>query len=147
MARYLALGLSAVLFVGAAFFFWKGQAGAIDTIPTAPAAEADRAPISAPPQAEERTREQKRFDRYDKDRDSSITRDEYLASRRKAYAKLDSNGDGRLSFDEWVRKTSDKFAKADGDGTGALTRAEFETTKVKRKSPARCACPPEREEE
>ena len=30
------------------------------------------------PEATERTREQKRFDRYDKDRDGKVTREEYL---------------------------------------------------------------------
>ena len=73
--------------------------GAVRTVPVT------RVPTTAPdPAAEElpralpKTREQKRFGRYDKDRDGAITRDEYLASRRKAYAKLDTNGDGRLSF-------------------------------------------------
>ena len=147
MARYLALGVSALLFVGAAFFFWKGQADASDPIPPPPAAGERRGDLPEPPRADERTREQKRFDRYDKDRNSSITREEYLASRRKAYAKLDADGDGRLSFEEWAKKTSDKFAKADADGSGALTPPEFEATKVVRKTPARCACPPERDED
>ena len=99
-------------------------------------------PASAPPEAGERTREEKRFDRYDKDRDQRITGEEYLASRRKAYAKLDADGDGRLSFDEWAKKTTDKFGKADADRSKALTREEFATTKLARKSPPRRNCPP-----
>ena len=66
-----------------------------------------------------------------------LTRDEYLASRRKAYAKLDANGDGRLSFDEWAAKTTTKFATADKGRDGALDAAEFATTAVKRKAGAK----------
>jgi hypothetical protein len=142
MWRFLAGVGSALLLSGAGLFWWTSAR------PESPLAQAVAPAVSAstadktvpPPEAEERTREEKRFDRYDKDRDQAITAEEYLASRRKAYAKLDANGDGRLSFDEWAKKTTDKFAKADGDGSRALTRAEFATTKVVRK--ARPACPP-----
>ena len=72
------------------------------------------------PEASDRTREQKRFDRYDKDRNGAVTREEYLASRRKAYARLDLNQDGQLSFDEWAAKTTTKFAAADGDRSGSM---------------------------
>ena len=96
----------------------------------------------AVPEAAPATREQKRFNRYDKDRDGRITRDEYLAARRKAFAKLDANGDGRLSFDEWAIKATTKFAAADKDASGAMTAAEFATTAVKRKAPSRAKCPP-----
>lgn len=99
------------------------------------------------PAAEERTREEKRFDRYDKDRDQKITTEEYLLSRRKAFAKLDANGDGRLGFEEWAKKTSDKFAKADADRSKALSRDEFATTKVLRKTKVPVKCPPPRDEE
>lgn len=95
-----------------------------------------------PPKASEKTREERRFGRYDKDRDGRITRDEYLASRRKAFAKLDTNGDGRLSFEEYAVATATKFAKADGDRSGVLNAAEFATTRVARKAPATPKCPP-----
>ena len=96
------------------------------------------------PEASDRTREQKRFDRYDKDRNGAVTREEYLASRRKAYAKLDLNQDGQLSFDEWAAKTTTKFADADGDQIGAMNPAEFVKTAPKRAKtraelPARCS--------
>ncbi len=94
------------------------------------------------PEATPRTREQKRFDRYDKDRDAKITRDEYLLARRKAYAKLDANHDGTLSFDEWAIKATTKFAAADHDRSGAMSAAEFATTAVKRKPASRLKCPP-----
>ena len=95
----------------------------------------------AAPEATDKTREQKRFDRYDKDRDAKITREEYLVQRRKAYARLDVDGDGKLSFDEWAVKAATKFADADRDKSGAMTAPEFATTAVKRKGPSRVNCP------
>ncbi|HET9512268.1 MAG TPA: EF-hand domain-containing protein [Sphingomonas sp.] len=148
MLRYLAGVVSALLLVAAGVFLFRSSA----STEVAPIAEPrsmasmagaqetdDDMPL---PQASRQTREQRRFNRYDKDRDAAITRDEYLASRRKAYAKLDTDGDGRLSFDEWATKATGKFATADRDKSGALTPAEFATTAVKR-APARRRCPPQ----
>lgn len=95
----------------------------------------------AVPEATDKTREQKRFDRYDKDRDGSITRGEYLLPRTKAFAKLDTNHDGMLSFDEWAVKTENKFAMADKDKSGAMSPAEFLATAVKHKTHPRAKCP------
>src|SRR3546814_3871441 len=92
--------------------FLFGSRAAAPLLPPAPPLEAIAAPAPLPskaPEASEKTREQKRFDRYDKDRDDIITRDELLAPRRKAYAKLDTDHDGRLSFEEWAIATSEKF--------------------------------------
>lgn len=155
MWRYLAGGVAALLMVAAGWMLFSTRATTDPIIPPAPspptAAQriAREGAADAPvPEASERTREEKRFDRYDKDRNDSITREEYLASRRKAFAKLDTNGDGRLSFDEWAAKTTAKFASADRDKSGAMDRAEFATTAVKRKTPLRSArkpeCPPVR---
>lgn len=95
----------------------------------------------AAPEADAKTREEKRFDRYDKDRNDAISRDEYFAARHKAFAKLDGNGDGRLSFEEWAAKSIARFADADADKSGTLGRTEFATTAPKRRPPAaRCAC-------
>jgi len=119
MWRFMAGVASALLLCGAGLVWWtngRDQTPVLSAFapPLARSTQAadDTAP---PPQAEERTREEKRFDRYDKDRDQAITTEEYLATRRKAYEKLDANGDGRLSFEEWAKKTTDKFAKADAD--------------------------------
>lgn len=147
MGRFLAGVASALLLVVAGMFLWKSVAGARDPVPLAPAdagapAPVALAPLADPPAASAKTREERRFSRYDKDKDGSVAREEYLASRRKAYAKLDANGDGRLSFDEWAVKTTAKFAAADADRTGALTPAEFATTRVVRKSTPRANCPP-----
>ena len=145
MWRYVAGGGALAAAVGAGVLI-AGRDGPSDVLPPQPrfqhaaaATTADDAPV---PEAAPATREQKRFDRYDKDRDGRITRDEYLAARRKAFAKLDSNGDGRLSFDEWAIKATTKFAGADKDGSGAMNAAEFATTAVKRKAPSRAKCPP-----
>ena len=145
MWRYLAGGLAALLMVAAGWTIFSGRARPDPVLPTAPAAAATPDPAVADdvpvPEASERTREEKRFDRYDKDRDDRITREEYLASRRKAFAKLDANGDGRLTFEEWAVKTTTKFAAADRDKSGAMDRAEFATTAVKRSAKPKCVCP------
>ncbi len=147
MWRYLAGGGALLAAVAAGFVFLGGDAGpgpALLVQPQRAVAAAD-APVSEGdvPEASPATREEKRFNRYDKDRDASITRDEYLAARRKAFAKLDVNGDGRLDFDEWAVKATTKFAAADRDKSGAMNAAEFATTAVRRKAPARAKCPPQ----
>ncbi|WP_404339301.1 hypothetical protein AB2M62_08320 [Sphingomonas sp. MMS12-HWE2-04] len=96
----------------------------------------------AAPSASAKTREQKRFDRYDKDRNDAVSREEYLMSRRKAFAKLDTDRDGKLGFEEWALKTTTKFAEADKDKSATLTRAEFLATAPKRAAKPRCSCGP-----
>jgi hypothetical protein len=147
MGRFVAGVVSALLLVAAGIFAWKSVAGARDPVPPAPAAAGAVSPVALspladPPQANEKTREERRFSRYDKDKDGSIEREEYLASRRKAFAKLDANGDGRLTFDEWAVRATARFAAADADRSGSLTPVEFATTRVVRKSPGRSDCPP-----
>jgi hypothetical protein len=129
--------------VAAGILIWRSQADAVQPLAAAPAEDTALGlmDVSAPPAASEKTREQKRFGRYDKDKNGAVSRAEYLLSRQKAYAKLDANGDGRLSFDEFATKTVQKFAKADRDGTGVLTPAEFLTTRVVRKT-TKAKCPP-----
>lgn len=148
MWRFLAGGASALLLCGAGLVWWTSgtrNAPLLSAVAQPPPRGTDAAagPLAPPPEADERTREQKRFDRYDKDRNELISAEEYLASRRKAFAKLDANGDGRLSFDEWAKKTTDKFAKADADKSKALSRDEFATTRVVRKARPRPNCPPQ----
>ena len=144
MWRYVAGGVSALLLVLAGIIIFKGHASAPPPLAAHPAQAASPAAQQAPlpddvPAASDRTREQKRFDRYDKDRNGAVTREEFLAQRRKAYAKLDVNHDGVLSFDEWAVKAETKFAAADKDKSGAMNAAEFATTAVKRK--VRIGCP------
>lgn len=147
MWRYLAGGVAAILMVTAGWLIFGGQARPEPLLPEQPQAAAVQEAGAEPdqqaplPAASERTREQKRFHRYDKDRDASIAREEYLAPRRKAFAKLDANGDGRLTFEEWAVKTTTRFAAADGDKSGTLDAAEFATTKPKRSARPACRCP------
>ncbi len=147
MWRYLAGGGAGLAAVAAGVMVWSARdAAPAQVLPHPPVQAApgieDPLPMRVP-EATAKTREEKRFGRYDKDKDGRITREEYLASRRKAYAKLDTNGDGQLSFDEWAAKTTAKFAAADRDRSGAMSAVEFATTAVKRKpAPRQSPCPP-----
>lgn len=144
MWRYAAGAVAALLLAAAGALLYQGRASPEPLLPAMPAGSDAPADLpDAAPAATSRTREEKRFGRYDKDRDGTITRDEYLLSRRKAYAKLDRDGDGRLSFDEWAIKAATKFATADRDKSGSMTAAEFATTAVVRKARVqpKCVCP------
>ncbi|WP_298673430.1 EF-hand domain-containing protein [uncultured Sphingomonas sp.] len=145
MWRYAVGGVAALLMVAAGWMLFHGNAAREPALPPPPLAsrvQVDDEAAPGVPEASDRTREQKRFDRYDKDRDGRITREEYLASRRKAFAKLDTNGDGRLSFEEWAVKPITKFADADRDRSGTLDRGEFATTAPKRRPKPKCVCAP-----
>ena len=148
MLRWVA-GAGSVLLLGAAIFFiWRGMGQSeAAVIPEAPVQEAvASAPgrPEAPPSADERTREQRRFDRVDRDNDGKITLAELTYPRQRAFQRLDTNHDGRLSFEEWGARTLEKFATADADHDRALTRTEFATTAPRRRTPPRqprCNCP------
>ncbi len=146
MWRYFVGAGAALLLAVAGMFLFRGTAAQNPLVPAAPAAAADAPESEAlpdeAPSASAKTREQKRFDRYDKDRNEAISRDEYLMSRRKAFAKLDTNSDGKLGFEEWAVKTTGKFGGADRDKSGTLSRAEFLATAPKRRAAKpKCACP------
>lgn len=145
MGRFLGGVGSALLLVLAGFFIWKSRAESEDPIPPAPAPRsAGMTPLlqtlPEPPSAPEKTKEEKRFARADKDDDGRISRNEMLQPRQKAYAKLDKNGNGSLSFEEWAVSTIDKFEGADKDRSGWLTPVEFATTKPKPPKRKKCAC-------
>lgn len=148
MWRYLAGGVAALLMVAAGWLLFGSRAGSESPLPPAPRASSGQPQGRAGslpdmvPEATAKTREDRRFGRYDKDRDGQVGREEYLASRRKAFARLDTNGDGRLAFEEWSAKTLTKFAGADKDRSGAMSPAEFATTAVKRSTRPRPNCPP-----
>ncbi|RYY22943.1 MAG: histidine kinase [Sphingomonadales bacterium] len=144
MWRYFVGAGAAMLLAIAGMFLFRGTAAPNPMTPPVPAAveSAEEQALPEAPKASDKTREQKRFDRYDKDRNDAISRDEYLLLRKRAFAKLDTNGDGKLGFEEWAARTTGKFAGADKDKSGALTRAEFLTTAPKpRKAAPKCACP------
>ena len=146
MLRIVAGAASAMLVGGAGFFFWLSRAEADDPVPPAPAPTAAYATplkspaLTEPPAATEKSKEEKRFARADKDKDGKIVLDELYQPRRKAFAKLDKDGDGRLAFEEWAASTAEKFAKADADRNGALTAKEYASTAPKRKPKPKCKC-------
>ena len=147
MGRFIAGVASAVLLMTAGFFIWRAQADRGPVLPPAPEATISPpmslADLAGPPEASERTREEKRFARYDKDRNGMVGREEYFVSRQKAFAKIDLNHDGKLSFDEYAAKAAGKFLAADRDRNGQLNATEFATTRVVRKTKPRAApCPP-----
>lgn len=146
MWRYFVGGLAALLMAGAGVFLFQSRATP-EPVPAAPtpvqseAAGQSEAAVAEVPRAD-RSREEKRFDRSDKDKNGTVTLAEMQQPRRKAFGKLDTNGDGKLSFDEWTIRTSTKFTEADKDKSGGLTRTEFATTAPKRKAATgpRCDC-------
>ena len=146
MRRFLAGVAAALLLVTGGVFIWRAQAERGSAVPLLAAVVADTpmglADLAGPPVASERTREEKRFSRYDKDKNGAVAREEYLVARRKNFAKLDVNGDGRLGFEEYAVKAIVKFAAADKDRNGALSASEFALTRVVRKSAPKCACKP-----
>ena len=155
MNRILVGALGALMLVAAGVFWWQGHAAvqrspAMAVMPSStpseaaedealPTADGDGLQGAALPHASEATREERRFDRFDKDRDGRITRNELLAPRAKDFRKLDADGNNLLSFDEWAVSTDNKFKAADANGDGALTRTEFAATKQKTKKPT-CKC-------
>jgi hypothetical protein len=70
-------------------------------------------------------KEEKRFNRYDRNRDGTINRNEMLSTRVKAFQKLDANHDNLLSFEEWAVKTANRFKEIDRNGDGIISRDEL----------------------
>lgn len=154
MWRFAAGAGSALLLVLGGFFVWQSVANreaAIEAPVAAVGDQSDDAVAEAqpderpapPPSADSRTKEQRRFDRADKDKNGAIVLEELYQPRRRAFARLDTNGDGRLSFEEWAVRTSKKFTDADRNRDGRLTREEFATTAPRRRAPTRtqnCRC-------
>lgn len=143
MRRLLALGLALLALIGAGFFWTRDRPVAVATEATVPPLEAEDddvalvAPVSS---VTPQQREQRRFGRVDGNNDQRISRDEYLANRRKAFAKLDRDGDGRLGLEEYAVATVKKFSKADRDGDGNLNDREFAITAAKRSIKPACNC-------
>jgi hypothetical protein len=143
--RFLAGAIASILMMTGAFLMWQGRAQDGPALPPAPAKAAHPAiladtPLTAPV-ATEKSREEKRFDRADRDNDGKIVLRELLDPRRKSYAKLDKDRDGKLSFEEWAHTTIDKFTGADSNHDRLLTRAEYATTAPPPPKPKpRCGC-------
>ena len=155
MKAFVSGSLVTLALAGVGLFWWQGRAeveqAAPPPIPSGLAQvvpAADELPITdpgdmegpAPPEASELTKEQRRFFRYDRNRDWRITRSEMLSTRSDAFRKLDKDGNNLLTFEEWAVATVDKFEGADANGDRELSPGEFATTKPKPVKTRRCAC-------
>ena len=155
MVRTAFGAIGALLLVAAGVFWWQGRAAVGTEAPppqftaSLPAQaddealpEADPGDLEGPelPHASEQSREQRRFDRLDRDRDGRITRNEMLAPRVKDFRKLDVDGNNLLTFDEWSAATGNRFKAGDANGDGWLSRPEFATTRQKAAKKPTCAC-------
>lgn len=144
MLRFLAGAAACFLLMTGAFLMWQSRAEHASALPTAPAARAaslfgNAGPLEAP-EASARTREEKRFARYDKDKDGKVEVMEYLAARRRNFDKLDVDRNGALSFQEYAAKGIEKFNAA-GGRKGWLSPAEFvATAPPPAKHKAACSC-------
>ena len=133
MLRFLAGAAAAFLLLTGAFLIWQSHAEQRPGLPAAPAPRAYSAsllsgaqPLEAP-EATPESREQKRFSRYDRNKDGKVESDEYLAARRRNFDKLDLDHNGALSFQEYAAKGIEKFVAA-GGRKGWLSPAEFVAT-------------------
>ena len=146
MLRFLAGAAAAFLLLTGAFLIWQSHAEQRPVLPAAPAPRAYSAsilsgaqPLEAP-EATPQSREQKRFSRYDKNKDGKVEADEYLAARRRNFDKLDLDHNGVLSFQEYAAKGIQKFVAA-GGSKGWLSPAEFvKTAPPPAKRKAACSC-------
>ncbi len=153
MNRTVLGAFAALLLVAIGLFWWQGRAALDIGDPPPPSvdlpADEELPGVTGqglrgamPPAASEVTKEQRRFDRLDRNRDSKITRVEMLSPRVAGFRKLDTDGNNLLSFEEWAVKTSNRFKGADGNGDGNLDRGEFTKTKPKVKAQPACNCGP-----
>jgi len=151
MRRILGFVVALVGLLGAGLIIWRAppvtQPAAALAVADPPAADAAAAPLEAPNSPlSDAEREARRLRRYDKDKDGTVDRAEFLANRRKSFERADRNEDGRLDFEEFAVATATKFARADRNADGSLSPSEFATTAMKRKPKAACVCPPPGEE-
>ena len=151
MNRTLLGAFATLLLAAAGLFWWQGRA-TVDPGPLPPTATASADPMALPsapwsalrgpdlPEATEQTREQRRFDRLDRDRDNRISRVEMLVPRAGLFRKLDGDGNNLLTFEEWAVVTATRFRTADRNGDKLLDRIEFATTKPKPVAKPQCDC-------
>jgi len=131
MLRFLAGAAACFLLMTGAFLLWQSRAEQGSALPGAPAprifgASVGGQPLEAP-EASAKSREEKRFSRYDRNKDGKVEADEYLSARRRNFDKLDVNHNGALSFEEYAAKGIEKFDAA-GGRKGWLSAAEFVAT-------------------
>ena len=150
MNRIVLGAFAALALLGIGLFWLQGRAAvergapppAVLPAPPEGLPSADIAGLEgpAPPEATELSREQRRFFRYDRDRDRRISRNEMLSTRTDAFRDLDVDGNNLLTFEEWAVTTVQRFDQADGDKDGELTEKEFATTAPKPAATPACRC-------
>ena len=144
MLRFLAGAAACFLLMTGAFLIWQSHAAQGPSLPNAPAPRAYSASMVSDgslqaPEASAKTREEKRFSRYDHNKDGKVEADEYLAARRRNFDKLDIDHNGALSFQEYAVKGIDKFNAAGGK-KGWLSAAEFVATAPPAPKRKACSC-------
>lgn len=152
MSRILLGFFLGLVVASVGLYWWQGRAQVEENAPPPPMAEGagplpDDLPVidpgdmrgPLPPEASELTREQRRFFRYDRNRDLTISRNEMLSTRSDAFRALDKDGNNLLTFEEWAVTTAERFDGADINRDGKLTAKEFATTAPKRPA-GRTAC-------
>lgn len=155
MNRTILGAVSALLMAAAGMFWWQGQA-ATEAAAPAPVPLAEPLETMTPddiptddggglfgealPVADEASKEEKRFNRLDRNRDNAVSRTEVLAPRVAMFRKLDADHNNLLSFEEWSVVTANRFKKADSNGDNQLNRQEFATTRPKPVKRPSCKC-------
>ena len=129
MQRVLIGGVAALLMVLAGLLLWQTAANQELVIPA-----------PAPPEAPKASREEVRFNHYDRNRDELVSRLEMMGSRTKAFKALDSDGNNLLTFEEWAAANGQRFAVADRNKDRLLTRKEFAQTRPKLVAKPGCRC-------
>ena len=145
MLRFFAGVAACFLLMTGAFLIWQSRAAQGPSLPDAPQARSFSAsmltsgsPLSAP-EASPKSREEKRFSRYDRDKDGKVEAGEYLAARQRNFQKLDVDHNGALSFQEYAVKGIEKFNAAGGK-KGWLSPAEFVATAPPPPKHKTCSC-------
>lgn len=154
MRRTFIGGIAALLMAGAGLLFWQTAANQQSIIPAPPPPIAisdalpragSNAPANGPapptpPEAPKASREEVRFNRYDRNKDELVSRLEMMGSRTKTFKALDTDGNNLLTFEEWAAATGQRFAGADSNKDQLLTRKEFARTRPKPAVKPGCRC-------
>ena len=142
MNRIVLGAFGAMALLGLGLFWMQGRAQVEEGAPPPPVEETEEAPDPeqlpfadiegmegpAPPESTDLTREERRFYRYDRNRDRRITRNEMMSSRTDAFRRLDTDGNNLLTFEEWAVTTAERFDEMDADGNDWLSQSEFATS-------------------
>jgi hypothetical protein len=144
MLRFLAGAAAAFLLMTGAFLIWQSRAAERPSFPNAPTPRAYSASMVSngslqAPEASAKSREERRFSRYDKNKDGKVQADEYLAARHRNFDKLDVDRNSALSFQEYAVKGIEKFNAAGGK-KGWLSATEFVATAPPPPKHKTCSC-------